>query len=79
MDQLDKSTTLLSDLAIESVEANNDEIARGIDQLYDQLEAEMTAKKAVATQLPTTATFVQHAERQNHELLLELDHLNQSY
>ena len=32
MDQLDKSTTLLSDLAIESVEANNDEIARGIDQ-----------------------------------------------
>ncbi|MSD83037.1 septation ring formation regulator EzrA [Lactobacillus curvatus] len=79
MDQLDKSTNLLSDLAIDSVEANNDEIARGIDRLYDQLEAEMTAKKVVATQLPTSATFVQHAERQNHELLLELDHLNQSY
>ncbi|KRM22293.1 septation ring formation regulator EzrA [Latilactobacillus graminis] len=79
MDQLDKSTALLSDLDIGSVEANNDEIANGIDRLYDQLEAEMTAKQNVTTQLPIIAKFVQHAEGQNHELLLELDHLNQSY
>lgn len=78
-DQSDKSLSLMSQLDIEAVEANNAEIAHGIDQLYDQLEAEMVAKKTVDQQMPTVLTFAEHAKEQNRELLLELDHLNQSY
>lgn len=78
-DQLDKSLSLLSKLDIDAVEATNDGIAAGIDELYDQLEAEMRAKQTVDQQMPTITTFAEHAKKQNHELLLELDHLNQSY
>lgn len=78
-ERVDKSLDLMEALDIESVEANNVEIAQNIDQLYASLEVELNARQTVEEHIGKTETIVSHAQTQNRELLLELNHLNQSY
>ncbi|MCP9312353.1 septation ring formation regulator EzrA [Liquorilactobacillus satsumensis] len=66
---------------LETVEAANydQKIDQGINQLYDELEAELKARAHVEKGQQTFSQFVKHARSNQHELLLELDRLNQNY
>ncbi|MCI1986883.1 MAG: septation ring formation regulator EzrA [Lactobacillus sp.] len=66
-------------LAVDDLETTVKETATAIDGLYATMEKELQAKQAVLKQKGDLAQFLAHAKKQNHALLLELDHLNQSY
>ena len=50
-----------------------------IDDLYVVLEKEFEAKKYVLTNRKTIGEYITHAARNNHQLMVELDHTSQSY
>lgn len=78
-DQLQVAETQIKQLDREQLAATTAELSSAIDALYAVMEKELVAKKAVVKQNGDLGKFIAHAEHQNHELLLELDHLNQSY
>ena len=51
----------------------------GINALYDELEQELKARAAVEKNVPSLKKFIEHAEKQQRDLLIELDRLNQNY
>lgn len=69
----------LEKVELDTVEAANKETANLIDALYDTLEKEFEAKKYVITNRKTVSEYIQHALRNNHQLMIELDHTSQSY
>ncbi len=69
----------LEKVELDTVEAANKETANLIDALYDTLEKEFEAKKYVLTNRKTVSEYIQHASRNNHQLMIELDHTSQSY
>lgn len=69
----------LEKVELDTVEAANKETANLIDTLYDTLEKEFEAKKYVLTNRKTVSEYIQHASRNNHQLMIELDHTSQSY
>lgn len=69
----------LEKVELDTVEAANKETANLIDALYDTLEKEFEAKKYVITNRKTVSEYIQHASRNNHQLMIELDHTSQSY
>lgn len=69
----------LEKLDIEQVEASNVLIAEEIDSLYDVLEKEIQAKKYVVQHRKTIAEYLSHATKNNRQLMIELDHVSQSY
>ncbi|MBO1307715.1 septation ring formation regulator EzrA [Enterococcus sp. 669A] len=69
----------LEKVELDTVEAANKETASLIDTLYDTLEKEFEAKKYVLTNRKTVSEYIQHASRNNHQLMIELDHTSQSY
>ncbi|EOH86661.1 septation ring formation regulator EzrA [Enterococcus pallens] len=73
------STEDLEKVELDTVEAANKETANLIDALYDTLEKEFEAKKYVITNRKTVSEYIQHASRNNHQLMIELDHTSQSY
>ncbi len=76
---IDNSKTALAGLNITATKEQNKVLATTIDGLYDTMEAEMVARRAVEKETDRISKFIAHAQRQNHLLLIELDHLNQSY
>ncbi|MFD0897897.1 septation ring formation regulator EzrA [Loigolactobacillus binensis] len=69
----------LKNLDLTAIETTDQDIARRIDHLYDVMEAEIKAHQEVEQRHDELQAFINHATKQNHELQIELDHLNQSY
>lgn len=76
---IDNSKTALAGLNVSAAKEQNTALATSIDELYDAMEKEMTARKQVEEDSDRITKFIGHAQRQNHLLLIELDHLDQSY
>ncbi|ANK59767.1 septation ring formation regulator EzrA [Loigolactobacillus backii] len=83
LDQLDHDISATNDdfatLDLTKIEAGNKAIEQRIDHLYDVIEAEMSARQQVEKDQADLEEFIMHAKRQSHALLIELDHLDQSY
>ncbi|WP_461214872.1 septation ring formation regulator EzrA [Lacticaseibacillus sp. GG6-2] len=69
----------ITDLAVDELADNVANTATAIDGLYATMEKELKAKNSVDSQTGDLRQFIAHAQKQNHTLQLELDHLNQSY
>ena len=63
----------------DSVEVSNRDLEAAIDGLYDVLEREMDAKKYVQSNQKTVGEYIDHAKKNNRQLMIELDHTSQSY
>ncbi|MCT4395823.1 septation ring formation regulator EzrA [Periweissella beninensis] len=83
IDSIDASrviaSNLLDELEIDEAKAATSKIAKQIDGIYSKMQAELDAKKEVKRVLPEVSRFIEHAKRQNHLLLMELDRLGQRY
>lgn len=77
--QIERSLEDIEKIELETVEAANKETAELIDDLYAELEKEFEAKKYVLTNRKTVGEYISHAARNNHQLMVELDHTSQSY
>lgn len=77
--QIERSLEDIEKIELETVEAANKETAELIDDLYGELEKEFEAKKYVLTNRKTVGEYISHAARNNHQLMVELDHTSQSY
>lgn len=73
------SQTALNNLNVAASTEQNKATEATIDGLYDVMQKEIDAKQVVEDRGDVISRFLQHALRQSHLLLLELDHLNQSY
>lgn len=76
---VERSLEDLEKIELGTVETANKETAELIDDLYDVLEKEFEAKKYVMTNRKTIGEYIAHASRNNHQLMVELDHTSQSY
>ncbi len=76
---VERSLEDLEKIELSTVETANKETAELIDELYDVLEKEFEAKKYVMTNRKTIGEYIAHASRNNHQLMVELDHTSQSY
>lgn len=72
LDQLDK-------LNLGVVKRTNKEMSDQIDHLYDVMQQELDAKPHVLKAEPQLESHLAHAQKQNEELLNELEHLSISY
>lgn len=77
--QLSESEAAIKNLEVTELSVNNEALAEEIEALYAMLEGEMVAKKQVQQDRGDLRRFIAHAAKQNHLLLIDLDHLNQSY
>ncbi|MGY3750581.1 septation ring formation regulator EzrA [Vagococcus acidifermentans] len=75
-----RSTLLdLEKLEVDAVERANKETAKDIDKLYDIMEKEISAKRYVIENKDNLLGFLSHANKNNRQLMIELDHISQSY
>ncbi|MCH4169447.1 MAG: septation ring formation regulator EzrA [Streptococcaceae bacterium] len=77
-----KITSAISDIErfeIDETENNNENIQNAIDSLYDTFESEIDAKVFVTKNLKTIKEYINHAKDNNKKLLIEIDHVSQSY
>lgn len=75
-------TNSLSDLEkteVDAVEVANRDTANTIDSLYDILERELNSKRYVVNNRKTITEYIDHATKNNRQLMIELDHTSQSY
>ncbi|KRM72904.1 septation ring formation regulator EzrA [Lacticaseibacillus brantae] len=77
--QIDGNLLLLKQVDVPAIKANNADIAEAIDGLYATMEQEMAAKQQIKQLQDSLRQFIGHAQQQSRKLLLDLDHLNQSY
>ncbi|WP_225047109.1 septation ring formation regulator EzrA [Lacticaseibacillus kribbianus] len=78
-EQVNQGLAQIESLDVTELTANTATIANRIDALYAVMEKELTAKDAVDQAQGDLRQFINHANKQNHALLIELDHVNQSY
>ena len=69
----------LEKLKLGVVKRTNKELADQIDHLYDVMQQELDAKPHVLKAEPQLQAHLAHAQKQNEELLNELEHLSISY
>lgn len=76
-----QSSTLkeLEKCEISLVEESNLEIDKKIDRLYSEMEKEMEAKIYVSKNQSKINDYLRHVQRNNRQLIIELDHTSQSY
>jgi septation ring formation regulator len=77
--RVENSLRDLEKIEIDTVEVANRDTASAIDELYDIMEREMNAKKYVTTNRHTLREYIDHATKNNRQLMIELDHTSQSY
>lgn len=77
--KIQKSLSYLEKCEIDVVAEMNKEIAGQIDQLYEVMEAEIKAQSYVKANIKTVREFIGHAQKNNRQLMIELDHTSQSY
>ncbi|WP_265455692.1 septation ring formation regulator EzrA [Enterococcus sp. HY326] len=64
---------------VSTAEVANRDTASQIDGLYDTLEREMNARKYVLKNRQVIKDYIDHAGKNNRQLMIELDHTSQSY
>lgn len=69
----------LEKLEVENVAKLNKEMAKDIDSLYDLMEREIKSRQYVNDHKAQLTNFLRHAESNNESLMVELDHVSQSY
>lgn len=57
----------------------DEQIASEIDHIYEQIELEYTAATKLPQKFEETGKFLEHAQKQQNELNIELDRLGQNY
>ena len=77
--KIQKSLSYLEKCEVDIVTEMNYEIAEQIDKLYDVMEAEIKAQSYVKANMKTIREFIGHAQKNNRQLMIELDHTSQSY
>lgn len=83
VDEMEKQRTdaldQLAKLDLGVVKRTNKEMSDQIDHLYDVMQQELDAKPHVLKAEPQLESHLAHAQKQNEELLSELEHLSISY
>ncbi|MGX6970545.1 septation ring formation regulator EzrA [Vagococcus bubulae] len=77
--KVDSTLSNLEKLEIENVSKLNTEIAKEIDHLYDIMEKEISSRVYVNDNKAKLKSLLEHADKNNHLLMIELDHVSQSY
>lgn len=77
--KVDSTLSNLEKLEIENVSKLNTEIAKEIDHLYDIMEKEISSRVYVNDNKAKLISLLEHADKNNHLLMIELDHVSQSY
>lgn len=77
--KIDLNVKTLGRFELSDAREENEKIASRIDGLYSQLEKEIEAKQFVHEKLPVVEAYIQHVLENNHKLVIELDHVSQSY
>lgn len=78
-EQMAASDKAIAAMDLVQAQSDNQAAADAIDSMYAAMEREMTARRTVERDEAMVSRFIVHAQRQNHALIVELDHLNQSY
>lgn len=69
----------LSELNFDEAKTTDEKIDQKINEAYDELELEIKSKKSVQSRLVKFEKFIKHARKNQKELLVELNRLNQNY
>ncbi len=77
--RVEKSMGDLEKTEVQTVEVANRDTSSAIDSLYSVMEREMNARKYVHKNRPVVEEYIQHANKNNHQLMIEIDHTSQSY
>ena len=77
--RVENSMADLEKTEIAAVEVANRDTATAIDALYEVMEREIEAKKYVVTNQKIIDDYTSHSLKNNRQLLIELDHVSQSY
>lgn len=76
---VDKNLVNLQKVNVKSAEQINDQLTESIDEIYETVDTEYRARKVVEKNYRYYQEFIEHAESQEHELLINLDRLAQNY
>ena len=75
----DKNFENLKTVDLKNATKLDENLTSEIDKVYDEIDQEYRARKVVEKNYNYYQDFVEHAERQEHELLIDLDRLSQNY
>ncbi|MGX7059389.1 septation ring formation regulator EzrA [Vagococcus humatus] len=78
-DKLKKALAYLEKCEVEAVTEENDLLANLIDSLYGRMEKEIQGKAYVTENMKVIQDYIQHVRRNNRQLMIEIDHISQSY
>lgn len=76
---VDKNFENLKKVDLKNATKLDEKLTTEIDKVYDEIDQEYRARKVVEKNYNYYQDFVEHAERQEHELLIDLDRLSQNY
>ena len=76
---VDKNFENLKKVDLKNATKLDEKLTTKIDKVYDEIDQEYRARKVVEKNYNYYQDFVEHAERQEHELLIDLDRLSQNY
>ena len=76
---VDKNFENLKKVDLKNATKLDEKLTTDIDKVYDEIDQEYRARKVVEKNYNYYQNFVEHAERQEHELLIDLDRLSQNY
>ncbi|MDR2465421.1 MAG: septation ring formation regulator EzrA, partial [Streptococcaceae bacterium] len=77
--QIEDSKKLLESTDLDLVEETNRNIDDEVNFIYDVFEREISSHKFVKANVSQTKEYINHARKNNRQLLVELDHVSQSY
>lgn len=77
--QVENAVQDLAKTEIDQVENAIREISDNIDGLYKVMEREIASKRYVVRNRHTLTEYIEHAVKNNHQLMVEIDHTSQSY
>ena len=76
---VDKNFENLKKVDLKNATKLDEKLTTEIDKVYGEIDQEYRARKVVEKNYNYYQDFVEHAERQEHELLIDLDRLSQNY
>lgn len=77
--KLEATTAELEKCETKVIEESCEGITNHIDRLYQIMEKEIEAKAFVAKNLVPMQELIEHSFQNNHQLVIEVDHVGQSY
>ena len=77
--QVENAVQDLAKTEIDQVENAIREISDNIDGLYKVMEREIASKRYVVRNRHTLTEYIEYAVKNNHQLMVEIDHTSQSY